>query len=59
MAFFPNVVDLQAALSACLTVRDWEVLTEAVQIPENFVPLVFARLTELTLQNLQVSKSEV
>ena len=55
MAFFPNVVDLQAALSACLTVRDWEMLTEAVQIPENFVPLAFARLAELTLQELQVS----
>ena len=29
MAFFTNVIDLQAALSACLTVRDWEVLFEA------------------------------
>ena len=27
--FFTNVVDLQAALSACLTDRDWEVLFEA------------------------------
>ena len=27
MAFFTNVVDLQVALSACLTVRDWEMLT--------------------------------
>ena len=24
MAFSTNVIDLQAALSACLTVRDWE-----------------------------------
>ena len=38
MAFFTNVVDLQAALSACLTVRDWEMLTETVEIPENFTP---------------------
>ena len=59
MAFFTNVIDLQAALSACLTVRDWEILTEAVEIPENFMPLAFARLTELTVQELQVSKSEV
>ena len=59
MAFFTNVIDLQAALSTCLTVRDWEMLTEAVQIPENFVPLALARLTELTLQELQVNKSEV
>ena len=32
-----------------------EMLTEAVQIPENFVPLAFTRLTELTLQELEVS----
>ena len=55
MAFFTNVIDLQAALSACVTVRDWEMLTEAVEIPENFMPLAFARLTELTVQELEVS----
>ena len=55
MAFFANVIDLQAALNACLTVRDWEMLTEAVEIPENFMPLAFARLTELTVQELEVS----
>ena len=55
MAFFTNVIDLQAALSACLTIRDWEMLTEAVEIPENFMPLAFARLTELTVQELEVS----
>ena len=44
---FTSVDDLQAALSVCLTVRDWEMLTDAVQIPENFVPLAFGRLTEL------------
>ena len=55
MAFSTNVVDLQAALSACLTVRDWEMLTEAVEIPENFIPLAFARLTELAVQELEVS----
>ena len=42
MAFFTNVIDLQAALSVCLTVRNWEMLTEAVQIPEKFVPLMSA-----------------
>ena len=56
MAFFTDVIDLHAAFSACLSVRDWEMLTEAVQIPENFVPLALARLTELTLQELQVNK---
>ena len=56
MAFFTDVIDLQAALSGCLTVRDWEMLTEAVQIPENFVPLAFARLTELTFHIMFLSE---
>ena len=55
MAFFTDVIDLQAALSACLSIRDWEMLTETVEIPENFMPLAFARLTELTVQELEVS----
>ena len=53
--FFTNVVDLQAALSACLAVHDWEMLTEAIQIPENFIPLAFVRLTKLTVQEPEVS----
>ena len=32
MVFFTNVVDLEAALNASLTVRDWQMLTEAVEI---------------------------
>ena len=48
IAFFTNVIDLQAALSACLTARNWEMLSEAVEIPENFMPLAFARLTSLS-----------
>ena len=55
MAFFTNVIDLQATLSACLTVCNWEMLTQTVEIPENFMPLAFARLTELTVQELEVS----
>ena len=55
MAFFTNIVDVQAASSACLTVGDWEMLTEAVEIPENFMPLAFVRLTELTVLELKVS----
>ena len=57
MAFFPNDVDPQAALSACLTVRDWAMLTEAVQIQENFIPLAFARLAEFTLQEVEIFSS--
>ena len=55
MAFFTNVDAFQAALSACLSVQDWEILTGAIQIPENFVPMVYARLAELTVQEFEVS----
>ena len=55
MAFVTDVREFQALLDACLTVRDWEMLTEAVQIPENFVPLAFARLTELTFHIMFLS----
>ena len=56
MAFFTNVIDLQAALSACLTVRDWEMLTDSVLIPDEWMAgAAYARLTELTVQELEVS----
>ena len=59
MAFFTNVVDLQAALSACLTVRDWEMLTEAVLIPDEWMTMAYARLTELTVQELEVMHQSI
>ena len=55
MAFFTNVTDLQAALNAYVTVRDWEMLMEAVLIPEEWMAMAYARLTELTVQELEVS----
>ena len=56
MAFVTDVHEFQALLDACLTVRDWEILMEAVQIPENFVPLAFARFTELTFHIMILSE---
>ena len=53
---FSSVDDFQTALDACLSVRDWETLTESIQIPEAILPMAYARLTELTLQELQVNK---
>ena len=47
MAFFTNVIDLQAALSACVTVRDWETLTEAVLIPEEWMAMAYAKTIRL------------
>ena len=55
MAFFTNVVDLEAALSAGLTVRDWDMLTDSVLIPDEWMTMAYARLTELTVQELKVS----
>ena len=55
MAFFTDVIDLQAALSACLTVHDWEILTDSVLIPDEWMAMAYARLTELTVQQLEVS----
>ena len=55
MAFFTNVVDLQAALNACVSVQDWEMLTESVLLPEEWIPIAYTRLTHLTLQEIEVS----
>ena len=50
-----TVKDIEAALNTCVTVREWEMLTESIQIPEVMVPIAFARLTELTVQEIEVS----
>ena len=34
MAFITNVDDFQAALNDCVSLRDWEMLTESVLIPD-------------------------
>lgn len=55
MAFFINADAFQDALNSCLSVRDWEILTGAIRIPENFVPMAYARLAQLTVQEFKVS----
>ena len=55
MAFVTDVREFQALLDACLSVRDWETLTESIQIPEVILPMAYARLTELTLEDIEVS----
>ena len=51
MAF---TTDVQALLDACVSVRDWETLTASIQIPELILPMAHARLTELTLEEIEV-----
>ena len=52
---FTSVDDFQTALNACVSVRDWETLTESIQIPEVILPIPYAKLTELTIQEIEVS----
>ena len=52
---YTSVDDFQTALNACVSVRDWETLMESIQIPEVVVPMAYARLTELTLEEIEVS----
>ena len=42
---FTSVDDFQTALNACVSVRDWETLTESIQIPEVILPMAHARLS--------------
>ena len=52
---FSSVDDFQTALNACVSVRDWETLTDYVLIPDEWMTMVYARLTELTLEEIEVS----
>ena len=52
---FSSVDDFQTALNACVSVRDWETLTDSVLIPDEWMTMVYARLTELTLEEIEVS----
>ena len=51
---FTSVDDFQTASNDCVSVRDWETLTESIQIPEAILPRAYARLTELTLEEIEV-----
>ena len=55
MAFVTDVREFQALLDACASVCDWETFTESIQIPEAILPKAYARLTELTLEEIEVS----
>ena len=54
IAFITNVDDFQAALNDCVSLRDWEMLTESVLILDEWIPMAYARLTDLTLQEIEV-----
>ena len=57
LSSFINITDVrkfQALWDVCASVRDWETLTESIQIPEVIVPMPYARLTDLTIEEIEV-----
>ena len=48
MAFITNVDQLQALLDGCSSTHDWELLLESILIPDEWIPMAYARLSELT-----------
>ena len=55
MAFITNVDELQALLEGCSSTHDWELLVESIVIPDQWIPMAYARLSELTAQEIPVS----
>ena len=54
MAFITNVREFQALLDGCSSTHDWELLLESL-IPDEWIPMAYARLSELTAQEITVS----
>ena len=55
MAFVTNVDELQALLDACSSTEEWEMLTESIVIPDKWISMVYALLSELTAQEIPIS----
>ena len=55
MAFNTNVDELQALQDACSLTQELELLIQSILIPDEWIPIVYARLTELTAQEIPVS----
>ena len=55
MAFVTDVREFQPLLDACSSTQEWQMLMDSVLIPDEWMAMAYARLTELTLQELDVS----
>ena len=55
MAFVTNVDELEALLDGCSSTHDWELLVESIVIPDEWIPMAYARLSQLTAQEIPVS----
>ena len=52
---FTSVNDFQTALDACSSTQEWQMLMDSVVIPDEWMAMAYARLTELTLEEIEVS----
>ena len=55
MAFITNVDELQALYDACSLTQEFELLIQTILIPDEWIPMVYAQLSELTAQEIPVS----
>ena len=55
MAFVTDVREFQALLDACFSTQEWQMLMDSVLIPDEWMAMAYAKLTELTAQELEVS----
>ena len=55
MAFVTDVHEFQALLDACSSTQEWQMLMDSVLIPDEWMAMAYERLTELTVQELEVS----
>ena len=55
MAFITNADELQALLDACSSTQELELLIQSILIPEEWIPMAHARLSEVTAQEIPVS----
>ena len=55
MAFVTDVREFQALLDACSSTQEWQRLMDSVLIPDEWMAMAYARLTELTVQEFEVS----
>ena len=55
MAFVTDVGEFQALLDARSSTQAWQMLMDSVLIPDEWMAMAYARLTESTLQELDVN----
>ena len=55
MPFITNVDELQVFWDACSLTQELELLIQSILIPDEWIPIVYARLSELTAQEIPVS----